>query len=268
MKISGTLGFLGYGNMGAAILDGLVHAGAVEASQVLVYDPAEERSAAAQKHGASPVSAPEVLAAQSDTLVLAVKPQMMDSALKAIQPGYTEATGVISIAAGITIAFIQERLGEKARVVRAMPNTPALVHCGMTGLAAGPNATGDDMRTARILFEAVGKVEIVTEPELDAVTAVSGSGPAYAFYLVEQMTAAGVAEGLDRAVAQRLAVQTLQGAGKLMAESGEDPAALRAKVTSKGGTTAAAIATFESRGLDAIIQAGVAAAAQRARELA
>ena len=268
MKISGTLGFLGYGNMGAAILDGLLHAGAVEASQVLVHDPDAERSALAKAHGATLLSTSELLAAQSDTLVLAVKPQIMGEALTALKPGFSDVTGVISIAAGITIEFIQRHLGNSARVVRAMPNTPALVHCGMTGLAAAPNATGDDMRSARTLFEAVGKVEIVTEPQLDAVTAISGSGPAYAFYLAEKMTAAGVAEGLDEDVALRLTKQTLLGAGKLLAESGETPAALRAKVTSKGGTTAAAIETFESRGLADTIQAGVAAAAKRARALA
>jgi len=268
VKISGTLGFLGYGNMGGAILDGLLHAGTVEVSQVLVYDPDEARSELARERGTTLMSAPELLAAQSDTLVLAVKPQIMGEALHEIRPGFTDNTGVISIAAGITIDFIRKHLGEAARVVRAMPNTPALVHYGMTGLAAGPNATGDDLRTARILFEAVGKVEIVTEPELDAVTAVSGSGPAYVFYLVESMVAAGMAEGLEREVALRLAVQTLGGAARLLSESADSPEALRGRVTSKGGTTAAAIAVFDSNGLDRILQDGVSAAARRARELA
>ena len=268
MKISGTLGFLGYGNMGGAILDGLLHAGTVEASQVLVYDPDEARSELARERGATLLSAPELLAAQSDTLVLAVKPQVMGEALHAIQPGFVETAVVISIAAGITIDFIQKRLGAAARVVRAMPNTPALVHCGMTGLAASPNATGDDLRTARILFEAVGKVEIVTEPELDAVTAVSGSGPAYVFYLVECMVAAGMAEGLEREVALRLTIQTLGGAARLLSDSGESPETLRGRVTSKGGTTAAAIAVYESNGLHRILQEGISAAARRACELA
>jgi pyrroline-5-carboxylate reductase len=200
--------------------------------------------------------------------VLAVKPQQIDAVLgplaAAIGP---EGALVISIAAGISTTFLAAALGEKARIVRAMPNTPMLVGQGCTGMCRGPGATDDDLAFARRLFASGGEVFVVDESAIDAVTAVSGSGPAYFFYLIEAMVAAGVAEGLDEDTALALARQTCTGAAALLAQPGEKPAALRARVTSPGGTTQAALAILDAAGVaDTLIQA-VRAAAHRSRQL-
>jgi pyrroline-5-carboxylate reductase len=267
VELNGTLGFLGFGNMGSAILEGLIARGVIRGEQAAVYDPAPPCIEAAQRLGARVMPTPEALAEASDILVLAVKPQMMDAALGQIRAGLRTDTLVISIAAGISMAFIQQRLGAAVRVVRVMPNTPALVQAGAAGIAPGVNCTGEDVAAAHTIFEAVGIADLVSETDIDAVTAVSGSGPAYFFYLVECLVKAGVAEGLDEAVAARLAGQTLLGAGKLLMSRGESAAALREKVTSKGGTTAAALQQFQADGFETVVRAGVHAAAERSREL-
>ena len=174
---------------------------------------------------------------------------------------------VVSIAAGITTSYIDERLGGRGRIVRAMPNTPMLVGEGMSALAAGPRATADEIRWTQKLFAASGETCVVAEEQMDAVTAVSGSGPAYFFYLIEAMIAAGAAEGLDAETAAKLARQTCVGAAKLLVESDEPPEGLRARVTSPGGTTQRAVGTLDDAGVkDSLIKA-IRAAAQRCREL-
>ena len=265
--IQGTIGFLGYGNMGSAILAGLIEAGQTTGKHALVYDTAEERQQAALSLGAKLADEPADLARESDILILAVKPQTMEEALVPVKPALRANALVISIAAGITIAWLKERLGPTARVVRVMPNTPALVGAGAAGIALGLNCTDTDAQVARTIFQAVGVAELVEEKQLDAVTALSGSGPAYFFYMVECLVDAAKAEGLDDRQATTLAAQTLLGAGLLLKESEESAATLRARVTSKGGTTEAALRTFESEGFARVIQAGVAAAAARSREL-
>jgi len=265
--LNGKLGFLGYGNMGAAILEGLVTRGIIQMGQALTYDPDEGRCEAARQAGVEVLPSAEALAASSDVLVLAVKPQAMDAALTQLRPSINANALVISIAAGISIAFIQQRLGAATRVVRVMPNTPALVQAGAAGFALSANCVDSDKETARTIFEAVGIAEMLEEKDLDAVTAVSGSGPAYFFYLVECLVKAGVAEGLEEAVATRLAAQTLFGAGKLLAARGESAASLREKVTSKGGTTEAALKQFQADKFEEVIRAGVHAAAARSKEL-
>ncbi|MEX2016604.1 MAG: pyrroline-5-carboxylate reductase, partial [Candidatus Hydrogenedentales bacterium] len=174
---------------------------------------------------------------------------------------------VISVAAGVSSAFISNGLGGGARVVRVMPNTPALVRAGATGLAAGADCTAADVALARRIFEAVGVVEEVRENQLDAVTAISGSGPAYFFYLAECLAKAGEKEGLSTAQANRLAAATLAGAGKLLQESSESPAELRERVTSPGGTTFAALEMFRALDFEGAVNTAVAAAAARSREL-
>lgn len=267
MLLRGTLGFLGFGNMGSAILQGLIESQIIAGKHAVVHDPEASRRDLAQHLGAAVVESPEALARVSDTLLLAVKPQTMDLALQQMKPALREETLLISIAAGLSIAWFQERVGTAMRIIRVMPNTPAMCHAGAAGIALGPGCTGDDAATARGIFEAVGIAEVVEEAQMDAVTAVSGSGPAYFFRMVECLARAGMAEGLSEPVAMRLAAQTLIGAGRLLGASGESAPDLRAKVTSKGGTTEAALRQFEADGLAELVQHAVSAAAARSREL-
>lgn len=265
--ISDTLGFLGYGNMGAAILEGLIGLGAIAKANARVYDPSEERCAAARQIGVAAAASLPELVAGVDVLVLAVKPQVMGAVLDEVKPPLKPETLVISIAAGISIPFIQSHLNAGTPVIRVMPNTPYLVHAGAAGMAASPQCSDAQLSLARAIFASMGIAEVVDESDLDAVTALSGSGPAYFFYLVECLVEAAVAQGLERGIAERLAGQTLLGAGKLLKETGEPAADLRKKVTSPGGTTEAALNAFRARGLDAAVAAAVEAAVARSREL-
>lgn len=267
MSLPGTLGFLGYGNMGSAILEGLLGKHALNVSHAVIYDPEPSRQEAAQRLGVTIAETPEELARKSDYLLLAVKPQSMDEALEQAKPGLKEGTLLISIAAGLNSGWFQKRLGEGIRIARVMPNTPALVQAGASGIALSPACTAADQSVVRTVFEAIGVAEFVPETAIDAVTALSGSGPAYFFYMVECLVDAAVAEGLSEPLARRLAAQTLYGAGALLKASGEGPAALRAKVTSKGGTTEAAIKYFQAHGLEPLVHGAVHAAAARSREL-
>jgi len=262
-----TLGFLGYGNMGSAILEGLVKLKVWPAERAVVFDPSEERQALGRTLGVEVADSPQALAATSDVLVLAVKPQVMGDALAEIKDSVKPGTLAISIAAGVSIGFIADKLGGQVRVARVMPNTPCLAHAGAAGIALGPGCTEDDETLVAALFNTIGMSVLVQESELDAVTAVSGSGPAYFFYLVECLTQAGVEEGLSEDVAQALAAQTLYGAGRLLHSSEDDAAELRRKVTSPGGTTAAALAQYEADDLAGVVRRAVKAAADRSREL-
>jgi pyrroline-5-carboxylate reductase len=267
LSLNGTLGFLGYGNMGSAILEGLLGKHIVNTSHTVIYDPEPSRQEAAQHLGIDTAETPLELASRSDILLLAVKPQTMEAALEEIKAGLRPGALLISIAAGLNIAWFQQRLGADIRIARVMPNTPALVQAGASGIAFSPNCTKSDEATVRTIFESIGIAEFVPESAIDAVTALSGSGPAYFFYMVECLAKAAVAEGLDAGLARRLAAQTLFGAGALLRASQEPPADLRAKVTSKGGTTEAAIKFFQANGLETLVAGAVHAAAERSREL-
>lgn len=262
-----TLGFLGFGNMGCAMAGGLLEKSTVSTRYVMVYDLDAGKLENAQRIGLGVAESAEALARASDALILAVKPQGVLEAIEAIRPGLRPETLVITILAGVSTGFIQQQLGPEFRVARAMPNTPALVGAGAAGLALSANCTEDDMAMARTIFQSIGTVEVVPESAMDAVTALSGSGPAYFFYMVECMVAAAEREGLPRDQAVRLAGQTLMGAGRLLAESGEQPSVLRERVTSKGGTTEAALRAFAEHGFAETVATGVQAAAARSREL-
>jgi pyrroline-5-carboxylate reductase len=194
---------------------------------------------------------------------------MMAEALAALAPAMSEQTLVVSIAAGISTAFIEKHLGggKRWRVVRVMPNTPMLVGEGMSGIARGTIASDEDMATVRRLFESAGDVVEVTEDQMNAVTAMSGSGPAYFFLLVEQMIAAGVDMGLSPQHARQLAAKTALGAAKMLVTSSDDPAELRRKVTSPGGTTHAAITHMQAQNVPQAIVDAIKAAERRGREL-
>ena len=267
MTIQGTIGFLGYGNMGSAILEGLIHQGTLSGRHVIVYDPVPARREAAEAVGARTASSLKELVLESDLLLLAVKPQLMQDVLDELKQHLDAKTLVISIAAGTSIKSIQDTLCADTRVIRVMPNTPALAQAGAAGIAPGKNCTEKDVETAKTVFEAVGIAEIVEEAEIDIVTGLSGSGPAYFFYLVECLIAAAKAEGMEESVASRLAAQTLYGAGCLLQSSGETAEELRRRVTSPGGTTEAALNQFQADGLDSAVKAAVHAAVLRSREL-
>ncbi len=262
------LGVIGGGNMAEASLAAAGRSGFLPAERIVVSDPSQKRRAklsdelhvACVNDNAVPAGCPRVL--------LAVKPQVMAEALEPVAGAIRADALVISIAAGLSTAFFENLLAGRGRIVRVMPNTPLLAGQGASALCAGPRATSDDLAWVRELFTCGGGLGVeVPETLMDAVTAVSGSGPAYFFYVLEAMTAAGRDEGLDEETALALARQTCAGAAELLTQTGETPAELRRRVTSPGGTTQRAIESLDTDGVrDAIIRA-VRAAAQRSREL-
>ena len=263
-----TIAFLGAGNMGEALIRGLLTAKTVTPSQIVATDVRPERLGELAKTFGIRTTDDNVKAvADADIILLAVKPQQMSVVLAPLKSAATFPKLFISIAAGVTTARIESELGGKARVVRVMPNTPALVGAGAAALAKGAHATEDDLAAAESILGAVGIVVRVEERFIDAVTALSGSGPAYVFYVTEVMIKAGVAAGLDEALAKELAIQTVYGAAKLLVESGEDPELLRRKVTSPGGATEAALKVMSERKLAEIFSEAIQAAERRSREL-
>jgi len=267
MAVDKRLGFLGFGNMGRAIAGGLIERQTMGPGQLVVFDVDDAKRAAAEGLGMQTVGSAEALAGACDALLVAVKPQHAAEALGPLAGTLDAGTLIISICAGLSTGFFQKALGPDFRVIRVMPNTPALVGAGAAAIAPSGNCREDDIVLARTVFESVGLVQLVPESAMDGVTALSGSGAAYFFYLVECLVRAACEEGLTREQATELAKQTALGAGRLLIESGEDAGVLRERVTSKGGTTEAALRTFREHGFEEIIRAGVAAAAARSREL-
>ena len=261
-----SIAIVGVGAMGGALLSGLLGAGWTVDDLTLVeaYDPraAELRSTT----GCRTVASPAEGVTGQEVVVLAVKPQDIVPALDQLVAVLTSEQVLVALVAGVPISVYERVLGE-VPVVRTMPNTPALISQGITGCSRGSHATSAHMDLARQVLAAVGLVEEVEEPLLDAITAVSGSGPAYAYLLAEAMVAEGVRQGLEPRMALRLARRTIKGAGALMEVSGEDPAELRRKVTSPGGTTAAALAVMEERGFNEVVGEAIAAATERSRDL-
>ncbi len=260
------IAFLGGGNMAAALIGGLLKTGWA-ASNIVVAEPLAERADWLRREfGVTVVAAGHALPPEADALVLAVKPQQMAAALAGLRlkPGAV----VVSIAAGVRLATLQRLLGPTLAYVRTMPNTPALLGAGITGLFA-PEGTANEARAlAQQLLTAAGAcVWVDTESQLDAVTALSGSGPAYFFLLVEALREAGTQLGLSAEVSAQLAAQTCVGAARMVGESGLDAAVLRANVTSKGGTTEAAVNHLESAGIRAMFAAALQQADARAKAL-
>lgn len=260
-------GVIGGGNMAEAILRGVLAASVINRNAVIVSEPKFERRQFLTRELQIKCVEDNLAAAACPRILLAVKPQMMNDVLLQVAPAVPADATVISIAAGISSAFLDKRLDGRGRIIRTMPNTPMLVGAGMTAVAPGPRATRDETLWAEKLFAACGKVVTLPEQHMDAVTAVSGSGPAYAFYLIEAMIAAGVQEGLPADTAAMLATETAAGALKLLVESGEAPELLRQRVTSPGGTTQAAISCMDNAGVKGCIVAAIRAAAARSREL-
>ncbi len=264
----GTIGFIGAGTMATTIARGLLHAGLCTPEQLIASEPREPRRAeVTQELGITTVASNAEVAAQADVIILATKPQVFGRMLPELRQSLRPETLLISIAAGVTNHAIEARLSPGTRVIRTMPNTPALVRHGATAVAPGTHATEADVALARRLFESVGIVEVLDESLMDAVTGLSGSGPAFIFVIIEAMADAGVKVGLHRRTAQTLAAQTVLGAAKLLIETGEHPGRLKDMVCSPGGTTISGLHTLEAGGLRTTLIDAVDAAARRSREL-
>lgn len=265
--ITSKITFIGGGQMAEAVIGGLLSGQVCSGDSIWATDPvSERRDRLKSQFGILVGSANREAVAWADVVVLAVKPQMLSVVLSELGPTLVHAL-VISIAAGVTIRTIAEQIAGAMRVIRAMPNVPALVREGMTALALGSAVSEDDSRLARTVFESVGRVVLVEERLMDAVTGLSGSGPAYIFQAIEALADGGVMMGLPRQTAELLAAQTVLGAARLVLESGVHPAQLKDRVASPGGTTIAGLHQLEQRGFRAALMAAVEAATTRSKEL-
>ena len=262
------IAFLGAGNMAEALISGILKSKLASPDFLFATDVSAARLEIIKAHYHIQV-APQNSDALSgaDVILLCVKPQVLNEVLEEIQGNLSKQQLVISVAAGVPIKSIQTTIGQTIPLVRAMPNTPAIVQEGVTALSACSNLSKDHLELAKRLFESVGKVVVVDESLMDAVTGLSGSGPAYVYLAIEALIDGGVRVGLPRNVAQVLAVQTVLGAAKMVRETGEHPAVLKDRVTSPGGTTIAGLQRLEEGGLRATLIEAIEAAAHRSREL-
>jgi pyrroline-5-carboxylate reductase len=257
------IGFIGGGNMAEALIKGMVQAGMKD---IIVSEPREDRRAYLEKtYGAKTTSDNKEIVKQSAIVIVAVKPQNMDDVTSEIAPFITGEKLIVSIAAGITLPYLTSRLAT-SKIVRVMPNTPALVQEGMSVLSMCECIHDKEMALVRDIFMSVGKVLVLPEKYMDAVTALSGSGPAFVALFTEAMIAAGIKMGLTEGNASELAIQTVIGTARLL-ETGMPPDKLRKMVTSPGGTTAAGLKVFEEKGLKEMVSSVIEAAAKRSKEL-
>ncbi len=257
------IGFIGGGNMAEAMIKGMTSHGMKD---ILVSDPSEDRRLYLEKNFGVDTAGSNIDVTNScNVIILAVKPQLMESVLDEISPSVTEDKTMVSIAAGITLSLLQSKLNTK-KLIRVMPNTPALVQKGMTVMSLCECFSDSDMATIREIFMSIGEVITLPEKYMDAVTAVSGSGPAFIAFFIEAMIEAGVSVGLSEDDASTLAVQTAIGTAKLL-DTGMPPAKLRVMVTSPGGTTAAGLKAFEDKGLKDMVKYSIKAAKSRSEEL-
>lgn len=263
------IGFIGAGRMATALARGCVEVNLVAAEQVLASDPHEESRIkfASQLEGAQVTADNAAILAACDTIVLAVKPQMMSAVLTEMKPLVEPRHLLVSIAAGVTLKRLAEKLPAGTRIIRVMPNTPCLIGLGASAFALDTAATAEDAATVERLLESVGKSYEVEEPLLDAVTGLSGSGPAFIYTVIEAMAAGGVAGGLSPELALELATQTAAGAAAMVAQTGLAPAELRSHVTSPNGTTLAGLNALAARDGAGALQAAVEAATNRSIEL-
>ncbi len=262
-----TIGFIGGGRMAEALISGVLTARLFEPGKIRVADPDATRQDHLKRHYGVHVGLThdEVIRA-SEVVMLAVKPQVIADVLRGLGKGVSNRL-VVSVAAGVPINRIQELLGPQASIIRAMPNTPAMVGAGMTALAVGPGVGSEAVARVQQIFESVGKVVLLEERLMDAVTGLSGSGPAYIFLAIEAMADGGVKMGLPRETASVLAAQTVLGAARMVVESGQHPARLKDQVASPGGTTIAGLHRLEQGGLRAVLMDAVEAATKRSQEL-
>lgn len=262
------IAFIGAGNMGEALIRGLLQAETVRPEQLIATDVRADRLEVIQKaYRVKTLRDNREAATKAQILLLAVKPQVMEEILTGLRGVVAEDHLLLSVAAGISTSYIEAAFPQPTRVVRIMPNAPALLLAGATAIAPGPHATKEDLEIAWQIFQAVGRVVEVEEKVMDAVTGLSGSGPAYIFVVIEALSDAGVKMGLSREVATLLAAQTVLGAARMVLETGEHPARLKDTVTSPGGTTIAGLQALEEGALRGTIMAAVEAATHRSQEL-
>lgn len=265
--VVGRVACIGAGAMGEALVAGMLRAGLVRADDVRLSDADEGRVArAAAKLGVRGAGNAEA-ARGADVVIVAVKPEHVPDVLGDVSPAAAEGALIASVAAGVSIATLLRHLPPKAAVVRVMPNTPALIGAGATALAPGPGVEAEKIDLVRRLFAAVGTVHVVSEGVMDAVTGLSGSGPAYVYMFIEALADGGVLAGLPRETALQLAAKTVAGAAEMVLQTGRHPGELKDMVASPGGTTIAGVATLEDRGLRAAVMRAVAAAAARSEAL-
>ncbi len=262
------LGFLGGGNMAEAMVKGLIAAGNAPASILVAEPDAARRRLLAKRYGVGVTADNAEVQASASTIVLAVKPQVLGEVLAALAPAVTGRELFVSIAAGVMLARIEQVLGPRARVVRVMPNTPCLLGQGASVLCAGSRATRADAKLVKSLFAAVGDAhEVTDEKQMHAVTALSGSGPAYVYRFAEALVDGAARAGLPEDLARALTYRTIAGAAAMMIQTGQDPADLRRAVSSPGGTTLAGLGAMEERGFPESVRAALQAAARRSVEL-
>ena len=263
-----SIGFLGAGKMATALAKGFVQAGLVTGKQIIASDVYEDaRTAFAQETGATTTASNAEVVKRAQVLILAVKPDQVAGVLAEIKAAFAAKHLLASIAAGVTLAKLEAGLNPGAKVIRVMPNTPALVGASASAFALGKSATAEDGALAQKLFAAVGLALEVKETLLDAVTGLSGSGPAYVYLFIEALSDGGVAAGLPRAVATQLAAQTVLGAAKMVLETGQHPGALKDMVTSPGGTTIEGVHELEKGKLRGTVMSAVRAASEKSKKL-
>jgi pyrroline-5-carboxylate reductase len=262
------IGMLGAGNMAAALIRGLLGSKSVQPSQIRASDVRKERLAEiGAEYGIVTHTDNHELVAWANVVLIAVKPQVVDRVLDQLANSFTPGTFIVSIAAGVPLEAIEKRVPESVRVARAMPNTAAIALAGATGIAPGSRATEQDLEVAKSIFGAVGRSVVLDETLIDAVTGLSGSGPAYIMLIIEALADGGVKVGLHRDTALLLAAQTVYGSAKLLLDTGEHPGRLKDMVTSPGGTAIAGLHTLESGGLRRTLIDAVESATRRAQEL-
>jgi pyrroline-5-carboxylate reductase len=263
-----TIGFLGAGKMATALAEGFIRAGIVSAKQVIASDVSEAACAAfAKEIGAETTDSNAKVLKFAEVLVLAVKPAQVAEVLAEIREQFSAKHVLISIAAGVPLAKLEAGLGADARLIRVMPNTPALVGASATAFAPGRSALAEDAKLAQTLFSSIGLAVQLKEPLLDAVTGLSGSGPAYVYLIIEALSDGGVAAGLPRDVATRLAAQTVLGGARMVLETGLHPGTLKDMVTSPGGTTIEGLHELEKGKLRGTLMSAVRAAAEKSKKL-
>jgi pyrroline-5-carboxylate reductase len=268
MSAEFTLGFLGAGKMATALARGFIRAGLLAADKVLASDPSEAaREAFAKEVGTKAIQSNTEVAKFGKVLILSVKPDQVHGVLTGIRDGFSAERLLISIAAGIPLARLEAALGTGMRIIRVMPNTPALVGASATAFALGKAALAQDGELAQRLFSSVGLAFQVKESLLDAVTGLSGSGPAYVYQFIEALSDGGVAAGLPRDVATRLAAQTVLGGARMVLETGRHPGELKDMVTSPGGTTIEGLHELEKGGMRGTVMSAVRAASEKSRKL-
>lgn len=264
-----TIGFIGCGRMGSALLEGALKAKLVDAKQIWVHDAYPGTAdQLASKFGIQVAADNREVVRRCEMILLGCKPYQVIDILKETAPEIDPETTILSIAAGVTLGSMESASPAGTRIIRVMPNTPSLIGQGASGIAGGTHTSPDDLERARQILLSVGQVEIATEAQLDAVTALSGSGPAYIYRLIQSLAEQAETEGLPPEMALRLATQTVIGAGKMVEHTGMSPQDLIDQVTSPGGTTLAGLEALTQSGFESSIKAGVHAAAERSREIA